>query len=321
MLRGAFVLALLRCGIGFECATEEAVEEAEEQEARLRLSLLQSALSVQKFRVLSPEEDAFALDQVRKAWYTSEIKERLDLGDVKQELLSQLSALQKECPDAEEIQTQMTDFWEEVGKYVRSLDLRLAIEGEQHAISAEREDVPMEELLAKDEEELPMSDTKWQRAEYTNATKIFSKEQEGRLNEIVSVSQRMEELQRIVAEAAHSDDAHAFEDQYNLLRKTYKDLTKDFSDEQVQRAFKAVHIKQTLNAVEKNLSNEHIEGELKHRISVPEYRLKALERQYDRAAKEADLKTIKQRILGVWYASLRDLPEMKDLRSSNHSAL
>ncbi|CAJ1460792.1 unnamed protein product, partial [Effrenium voratum] len=204
MLRGAFVLALLRCGIGFECATEEAVEEAEEQEARLRLSLLQSALSVQKFRVLSPEEDAFALDQVRKAWYTSEIKERLDLGDVKQELLSQLSALQKECPDAEEIQTQMTDFWEEVGKYVRSLDLRLAIEGEQHAISAERArmDADVEGTKQK---------IKTLEAEYTNATKIFSKEQEGRLNEIVSVSQRMEELQRIVAEAAHSDDAHAFE--------------------------------------------------------------------------------------------------------------
>eukprot|EP00434_Breviolum_minutum_P034379 symbB.v1.2.030428.t1/scaffold3249.1/size60221/4 len=67
------------------------------------------------------KEKTFALNEVRKAWYIHEIlgvaqtslwiefltpnsfriKERLDLGDVKEDLLSQLSSLQQQCPDAE----------------------------------------------------------------------------------------------------------------------------------------------------------------------------------------------------------------------------
>lgn len=298
---------------------EDHLEEMGVQELlELRLSLLQSTVFRSRRSVVSDtmgdddKEKTFALNEVRKAWYIHEIKERLDLGDAKEDLLSQLSSLQQQCPDAEEIQSQMNDIWEEVGRWVKADDVRRAMDRELKSIHSEEArmklDIDATKQKIKDLE-----------AEKTNATKVFNKDQESRLFEIVNVAQRLQELKKLISNAVHSDDVRALQEELDPLQKVYKDITKDLSDNQLQQAFHVVHLKQQIEAVKENISKEHLDNELKSRTQMAESRYNALKRQLESLKKEIDMGAVEQQIMGVWYKSLRDLPDMADLRNASSS--
>eukprot|EP00435_Cladocopium_sp_Y103_P009127 s3563_g2.t1 len=279
----------------------------------LRYSLLQSHFVRSRRSVdnwSENDEKTFALEEVRKAWYIHEIKERLDLGDVKEDLLSQLSSLQQQCPDAEEIQSQLSDLWEEVGRWVKADDLRLAMEREQKSIHKEEARMNLDVEGTKQK----IKDLEGQSA---NATKVFTKDQESRLFEIVNVAQRLQELKKLISNAVHSDDVRELQEQFDPLQKAYKDLTKDLSDSQLQQAFHVVDLRKEIEAVKKDLSKEHIDNELKSRTQMAESRYNALKRQLETAKKEIDLNAMEKQIMSVWEKSLHDLPDMAELRNAS----
>ncbi|CAK9086339.1 Hypothetical protein SCF082_LOCUS45384, partial [Durusdinium trenchii] len=288
------------------------VDELEAQEILvLQQSLLQSSLLRSRLSI-SPDdkEKRFALDEVRKAWYIHEIKERLDLGDVKEDLLSQLSSLQKQCPDAEEIKAQMADIWEEVGRWVKAEDLRLAMEREAQSIESLKARMNLDVEGTKNKiKELQM--------QCENVSKAFTKDQESRLFEIVNVAARLQELKKLISNAVHSDDVRVWQEQYDPLQKAYKELTKDLNDSQLQQAFQFVTLKQDIETNEEQISKEHIEGELKKWTEVPQYRYNALQRQLAKLKQDLDVNSIESQIMAIWYKSLHDLPDMADLRNAS----
>eukprot|EP00434_Breviolum_minutum_P042677 symbB.v1.2.038002.t1/scaffold5776.1/size23731/1 len=52
---------------------------------------------------------------------------------------------------------------------------------------------------------------------------------------------------------------------------------------------------------------------------MAESRYNALKRQLESLKKEIDMGAVEQQIMGVWYKSLRDLPDMADLRNASSS--
>ena len=69
------------------------------------------------------------------------------------------------------------------------------------------------------------------------------------------------------------------------MQKTYKEITKDFSDAQLQQAFHVVDLKAQMEAIQKTLTSERVSGELRQRLKVPESRYHALQRQLESAKK------------------------------------
>lgn len=69
------------------------------------------------------------------------------------------------------------------------------------------------------------------------------------------------------------------------MQKTYKAITKDFSDSQLTQAFHVVDLKAQMEAIEKTLTSERVDSELRQRLKVPESRYHALQRQLENAKK------------------------------------
>eukprot|EP00438_Fugacium_kawagutii_P004145 Skav212817 [mRNA] locus=scaffold2618:13534:18573:+ [translate_table: standard] len=147
--------------------------------------------------------------------------------------------------------------WMRVGRWVKAANLRLAMEREMKSIHKEEARMNLDVEGTKQK-------IKQLEAESANATSSFNKDQESRLFEVVHMAQRLKELKKLIAGAVHSDDVRELQEQFDPLQKAYKetgreDLTKDFSDSQLQQAFHVVDLKQQIEAVKKNLSKEFID--------------------------------------------------------------
>eukprot|EP00440_Ansanella_granifera_P071732 gb/GFBE01077845.1/.p1 GENE.gb/GFBE01077845.1/~~gb/GFBE01077845.1/.p1 ORF type:complete len:334 (+),score=120.72 gb/GFBE01077845.1/:1-1002(+) len=322
-----FALALLAgvqasqlAAFGSEACHEQEVEYAEEQVSDLQVSLLQTApghlLQLSRARAPSQgeaEEAAFAWDQIAAAVYIDDIKERIDLGDVKEHLLTELTRWQKQCPDADEIKFQMGDLWAEVGDVVRADGIKAGIAEQQRKI---------DEAKATTKNDAAQSAAKVKQLEesFANATKIFSKDQVGRLSDIVSTREEMSDVKKTESsENLTPLDQEAVEDKYKMLEKKYADLTKDMNDNEIQQAFAAVVIKQDLEAVKRTLTDDYQAGEIKARTEVFEYKKSVLQQEYDAAVKDLNLPAVKEGAMKIWHRSLKDLPDMEDLRKSFES--
>eukprot|EP00913_Durusdinium_trenchii_P027177 g25499.t1 len=187
----------------------------------------------------------------------------------------------------------MADIWEEVGRWVKAEDLRLAMEREAQSIESLKARMNLDVEGTKNKiKELQM--------QCENVSKAFTKDQESRLFEIVNVAARLQELKKLISNAVHSDDVRVWQEQYDPLQKASlgvgqinwpsgqvrQELTKDLNDSQLQQAFQFVTLKQDIETNEEQISKEHIEGELKKWTEVPQYRYNALQRQLAKLKQE-----------------------------------
>lgn len=285
---------------------EEEIELAEDQlAADLQVSLLQTQLFAPQVR----EDDGFAWSQAKLAVSIDNLKEALDMG-VKQTLLHELSSMEQQCPNADEIKFQVGDLWPKLQDAVKADNIKDSIEAQRQTIGAVGESM-------KKDAEASKQKLKQMQVQYEEATKGFSKDQANKLMDVVSTRQQISSVKdAMMKESLGAVDMLAAEDKYKELEKHYADLTKDFSDVQLKLAPQAVAIKKDAEAVEKTLSKEYQEAELRHRTEQNKVRLKSLEEEYKEVTAEVDVEAVKQEYKKVWERSLKDLPEMEEHRKA-----
>eukprot|EP00931_Biecheleriopsis_adriatica_P024026 TRINITY_DN15061_c0_g1_i1.p1 TRINITY_DN15061_c0_g1~~TRINITY_DN15061_c0_g1_i1.p1 ORF type:complete len:366 (+),score=108.63 TRINITY_DN15061_c0_g1_i1:89-1099(+) len=296
---------------------EQEVERAEEQDAsELQVTLLQSGRLLQRARsqdrpvVNMTKEDMFAWDQVTKAVMINEVKERLDLGDVKEQLLAELNKWQKQCPDADEIQFQLGDLWADVLRVVRA-------QGLEDGMEQQKRNIEQADQTVKRDAAASAARLKQLEKDYAAATANFTADQLSRISDIVETREHMSDVKKSeMAEKLTAEDRQAIQDKALQLEKKYAELTKDFNDVQLQQAIAAVAVKKDLESVRKTLSSDYQDGETKARTEVPKSKLDDLKKEYEAATQSLDIAGVKKKVMEIWLRSLYDLPDMEDVRKS-----
>lgn len=229
---------------------------------------------------------------------------------VKQTLLHELSRMEQQCPNADEIKFQVGDLWPKLESAVKADTLKDRIEAQRKVIGEVGESM-------KKDVEASKQKLKQMQALYEEATKGFSKDQVNKLMDVVSTRQQTSSVKdAMMKESMGAVDMLAAEDKYKELQKHYAEITKDFSDAQLKIAPQAVAIKKDADAVEKTLSKEYQEAELRHRTEQDKARVKALQEEYREATAEVDVESVKQEYKKIWDRSLKELPEMEEHRKA-----
>lgn len=294
------------------------VRQAEDREAsELEVTLLQSghrllsrANSQDPLVVNRTKEELFAWDQVTKAVWINDVKERIDLGDVKEQLLSELTKWQKQCPDADEIKFDMGDLWTDVERVVRA-------QGLEDGMHQQMQQIEQAKATVKSDAAASAVKLKQMEKDYAAATANFTKDQISRLMDIVDTKTQMTDVSKTEAtEKLSAQDQEAIQDKYKQLVKKDTELTKDFSEAQLEQAFRAVAIKKDLDAVQKTLSSEYQDGEIKAKTEVLESKLDDLKKEYEAATQSLNISDVKKKVMVVWLQSLYDLPDMEDSRKA-----
>lgn len=298
------------------CPELEVQQAEDRQAAELQVTLLQSGHRLQRRKAQDPpvvnrtKEELFAWDQVTKAVWINEVKERLDLGDVKEQLLGELTKWQKQCPDADEIKFDMGDLWTDVEKVVRA-------QGLEDGMEQQKKNIEQAKAVVKNDAAASEVKLKQMEKDYAVATSNFTKDQSSRLMDIVDTRTQLSDVKKTeTTEKLTVQDLEASQDKYKALEKKYAELTKDFNDSQVEQAFRAVALKKDLDSVKKTLTSEYQDGEIKAKTEVFESKLDDLKKEYAAATQSLDISGVKKKVMVVWLQSLYDLPDMEDTRKA-----